>query len=162
MKIYLALYRQGGTFDALIKWWTRTAYSHAALCYGQMHRKDLKIEALLTGVRQAKLEDYPGNWIIDCLELPDIPEDLHTEIWEEARKYLGRKYDFKGVLSFLWKYFRQNPEAFFCSELIETVLGKFGLNCCEKSPWKVIPADLASSSRTVKIKTLTKRGFDGY
>jgi hypothetical protein len=86
----------------------------------------------------------------------DVTEEQKQKIEEFLYNTLGRsKYDFKGILGFATFSDYQNPNKWFCSELVFTAFQNAGvklLNFIE--PWKVSP-------RILLLSPLLKREMEG-
>jgi len=65
---------------------------------------------------------------------------------------VGSKYDFKGCLSFIGRFFRQDPIKYFCSEYVCDAFGSVGIFLVNKESGKVSPSELAKSSKLVLIE----------
>lgn len=108
----ILLFRGRGFISWLIRWQTRSEYSHAAL----MLPDGSIIEAWMTkGVRQHWLKD----WIdVDVFSVHGMTPEQWARAINYARAQIGKKYDWLAVIRFLSR-FRQPPnDRWFCSELV--------------------------------------------
>lgn len=114
MKAQLWFYKAPGKFfDKVIKWWTKSRYSH--------------VEVVVDGVACAadawsgKVRSMPviqfniGNW--DIVEI-ELQKDL---AWLYAQK--DKKYDWLGILGFITFKKLQDRNKWYCSELAAAALG---------------------------------------
>lgn len=116
MVIRLALYKGGGSAgNALIRWWTRSPYSHCEIVIG-----DLAYSSSIhdRGVRAKRIEFNPEHW--DFVPLKGV--DPHNVRVMYART-AGQPY---GWLDLLWRQVLNRPgdsEGWFCSEWCAAALG---------------------------------------
>lgn len=109
-------HRWGARFLA---WWQRCDYSHCAVVWNaiddQMHVSDA---TLLRGVNSRWQPFEPALW-----ELWDIECDRGALI-EWVRRNEGQRYDWLGLLGFVWRRIKGASAAWWCSEMIaDAVLG---------------------------------------
>ena len=70
------------------------------------------------GVRAKPISFDPGKW--DFVPLPTAPADA----WDRAAAHDGKPYDYKAMwLSHLVAFNREDPDAWFCSELCAHAIG---------------------------------------
>jgi len=126
-----------------IKLFTNSKYSHAAMALtdGLMIHSTFR-----TGVAIVSFETwrqfYGGEW--------NIYEYINPIDARAARimnnfvyKIAGSPYDWRGVLSFVFPWIKQNSERYFCSELIAAAFKKAKLPLIDKPNWRISPADLS-------------------
>ena len=124
-------------FGFLQLWWARIkegvagCATHTALYVGG--GKNYIIEAAASGVRKHKLTAYVGKerYQVDVFFKPDLTVLQVEKIKSYAYSKLGRRYDFMGVMRFLFRRLPQSPHRFFCSELV--------CESCRAGDWKVVP-----------------------
>jgi len=107
--------RKTNLFQRLIKYFDGK-YFHC----GIMLSKDLVLSMTRQGIKIENIKDYNGCEI-DVFELID-----KSKIEELIKFYLSCfefKYDFWGVLNFIFKKISERPSRFYCSEFL--VLGLF-------------------------------------
>lgn len=126
--ITLAFYKGRGTSfwhrvqDALIRFATRSDYSHVELIEGPAeHGAEavcLSSSGRDGGVRVKPILLKPESW--DLVEMPDQP----AEIGQFIRDRVGARYDYVGiVLSQILSLGRHSPDKWFCSEICAAALG---------------------------------------
>jgi uncharacterized protein YycO len=136
--------------SALIRWQTRSVYSHAALVLPDGSLVEAW-QGLGAGVRRKRLECWKG---IDVFDIEGLDEkgsaniDLVACRWSEA----GIRYDYWSVLRFLSRRKPSNNNRMFCSELVESIVrlatGK-GLISDRIPEACIAPGHLAFSNRLI-------------
>ena len=137
MTVQVAFYKgRGGWDDRIIRIITRSPYSHCELAIPQADGSHYCISSHIKdgGVR-GKFMALPGDrW--DLLPAID-PEYLRNpEHYDRAlrtlpadtvsdwlRRHQGQRYDWLGVLRFVFPWLRQSEARWFCSEFVACVLG---------------------------------------
>lgn len=110
---YILLFRGRGVVSALIRWQTRSAYSHAAIL---LPDGETIIEAWqFKGVQERKLTDWQG---IDAFMVPSMDDWQWAKAVEHARQQIGKPYDYRGVFRFLTRSEADDNGKLFCSELV--------------------------------------------
>lgn len=121
-QIFLALYKgKGQLFNALIRAWTGSIYSHCELVMPD--GRWLSASAMDGGVRVKRIDYKPEHW-----ELIPVP-------WANARliesvfdRHEGGGYDWAGIfLSQLLGSGRHSARRMFCSEFCAVALGFHGI-----------------------------------
>lgn len=107
---------RGGWPDRVIRWATRSPYSHVELvddegrCWSASHRDK--------GVRVKRINVDSGNWT-----LVDVPWLTDADLAKVA-PHLGAGYDYPGiVMSQMVGLSRHHETRWFCSELVAMVMG---------------------------------------
>lgn len=89
--------------------------------------------------------------IVDlCTEKPiEITDEINNKIWDELDKLNGHKYDYLGILGYLFnKPNMHDSDRWFCSELVFYVCKKVGLRLSNRhEDFYVSPSDIANSLR---------------
>lgn len=143
----IGLFRGRGIVSALIRWQTRSKYSHAAIFVDD----HTILEAWPTkGVRINFLTDLSD---IDFFDITTTPRQELTII-DFFQTQMGKPYDYFGVFNFITKFpFFKPYESWFCSEIVFAALKEAGilpLNNIE--PNKVSPFHLSISPILKQIK----------
>ena len=129
---YLAFYKAPGNgFDRLIRWWTRSSYSHVELILGPIggtHWRAYSSSPRDGGVRTTRIKADLTYWDLVPVSTPDA-----AKAWFEA--HLGAKYDWFGIFGFVWRPARGKGNRWFCSEACAAALGF-------TDPWRFDPAAL--------------------
>lgn len=130
-----------GIISRLIRWQTRSIYSHAALLTPEGHI----IESWQgDGVRLRKgLDDWSNVWVFD---VPALSDEQWWQALEWATAQCGKGYDYKSVARFLTRARTSDDNRFFCSELVIAAIAKSGLRLLERIDFaQVSPGHLAIS-----------------
>jgi len=123
--------------DRLVQYFSGSKYSHAFIICGNM-----KIEAMAgVGVREANIYSYGGKWTADLFDI-DATEEQQEKMWSYAWGQKGKKYDYSGVMHFVFFWRRQSKYRWFCSELVEAAAREAGISLSGKVPDKTKPCDL--------------------
>jgi len=121
MKAQLAFYKGEGTIvDGLIRWWTKSEYSHVELVVDGLwystSPRDQKI-------RSKYINPKPENW--DYVDVT-VDADRLEELFNRTK---GAKYDWTGIaLSQFLPLNVHSRDRWFCSEFCAEALGLEGSN----------------------------------
>lgn len=139
---FVALYRGTGVIGSLIKWQTRSPYSHASLVYadGQGRPTDLSIEAReFRGVRRHQIT--PEEWkVVDLFRVEGVTAAMWHDAFAFAERQLSKNYDWRGVARFVTRVPARENDRWFCSELACAAIRYAGIpllkriDCHEVSP----------------------------
>lgn len=131
------LFRGRGIASALIRWQTRCKYSHAALWDG--HSKTAIESWVGKGVREITITDWEGI-------TPFLIESMSEAEWRKAlgyaRKQIGKKYDWRGVLRFITRSSRNVSDRLFCSELVFEAIHRGDVRLLKTDAYRVAPGHL--------------------
>jgi len=142
--IYVALFRGRSLVSRLIRWQTRSCYSHAALARfedGQL----VVLEAWHVGGVACGLVDerHTAGTQIDLFEAAGLDGSI---AWDNARETLGQSYDWLGVLRFVSRRsHRRKARRWFCSEHVMVFARLAGANLLTGPAENVSPGMLARS-----------------
>lgn len=115
----------------IIMWATGGKVSHAFIVYfDEDFQADYIFEATTWGIRIVPFETYKKKYNVVAVYSPGHPL---TRGFLELGLWIGRKYDFTGLVGMLfvlfgrflqckWKNFMAAPKAMFCSEAVSNVL----------------------------------------
>lgn len=95
----------------LIRAATWSDWSHVALIHG-----DEVIEATWPRVRSSSLTDVIARHSKHTIV--DVPSDMSEEIISAARSQIGKPYDLSALFGLVVRRDWQNPDKWFCSELV--------------------------------------------
>jgi hypothetical protein len=148
MKVIFYGNRQGNALDKLIRWYTspfrwkfngkwKDTFSHVELVFnnGTMFSAS-QYE------NQVRIKPYHGAgkaWIEYHLPLSVSEEKILSQ---RAKKLLGKSYDYRGVLGFIFGN-KDLQDSWFCSEVCVYLLHHVGL-CRDLTPSKTSPNDLGA------------------
>lgn len=115
----VALFSGGDPIAKVVRWQTRSPYSHAAL---------------LLPCGQRVIESYPGRGVrvrhllagdwphIDLYEVEGLTPDLSRQVLAFAERERGKPYDWRSVLRFVTRTPARLNGRWFCSELVYAAL----------------------------------------
>lgn len=144
------LVKNHGLIPALIRWQTRSKYTHAAI---QVCSEVW--ESVGSGVKVSYETEFRRHYkgLYDSFYV-----DASTDQEAIARKFLnkqtGKPYDFTMIIRFLTRQqeTRESRGKWFCSELVYAALTKAGVKVLSRiEPWQVSPAMLSYSPALKKI-----------
>jgi len=143
--IYIRLHKGKGFLSKLIKWQTRSEYSHASiqldggLCYESREGR---------GVRAFHAsEDFTKGEQVDFFELT-VDNNQYLDLIMFLREQLGKKYDYTMVARFVSRRqaARAESEKWFCSELVYASLMVAGVKLLSyDEPWRISPEHIHAS-----------------
>ena len=127
--IHLAFYKgNGNLFDRIVRFWTRSRYSHVEIVIGDFWYTSSPRDG---GVVSRRMKGFDSrNW--DFVRISTIPGNkIHiADLFFEQK---GKRYDWLGIfLSQIFPLGVQNPKRWFCSEICAYVLDRSGANHLEK------------------------------
>lgn len=136
----ILLFRGRGLISWLIRWQTRSEYSHAAL----MLPDGSVVEAWQgAGVRRTWLRDWCG---VDVFSVHGMTPEQWQSAIGYARAQIGKGYDYRGVFRFLSRRLVPNNDLWFCSELVFRALEVAGVRLLrDVTAGEVSPGMLARS-----------------
>lgn len=117
----ILLFRGRGIISAMIRWQTRSEYSHAAffLPCGRI------IESWQgSGVRIKTLDDWHG---VESFGVHGMTNEQWEQAISFAREQIGKKYDYRGVCRFVSRRKVPADDRWFCSELVAKALEVAGI-----------------------------------
>lgn len=140
------LLQKGTDFGArLIQFFTRSPYSHAGLALpeGLMIHSTFRTGCAIVNFETWK-EIYGGKWDVYRYKGRLTPK-RKAALLEYSLKMAGGGYDWRGVLSFVFPWMKEDAASVFCSELIAQAYECAGIPLVHKPHWRVSPGDLAKS-----------------
>lgn len=139
----ILLYRGTGVVSYLIRWFTRSEYSHAALLYPD---GDTVIESMQGyGVRKRSIYDLDEPY--DVFRVANMTPQQWNYAIAFCAGEIGCGYDYRSVIRFLTRQHAGSPNRWFCSELVFAAIRHAGPWLLERiEDWAVDPGDLRLSS----------------
>jgi len=136
MAFRIALYkgtRPGikGIYNRLVRWWTRSPYSHCELVFSDGVAASSSLED--GGVRFKMIAFDAARW-----DFIDLPAELESRARAWFEQHVGKKYDVIGNLQFIIACIPDSHDKWFCSEAVAASLGI-------ADAWRYDPATLAST-----------------
>lgn len=143
-RVTVALFQGPGLVSRLIRWQTRSAYSHAAIVLPSGAVIESR-EGI--GVRQLSALEPKHGEEIDFFAV-DVTDEQLAALTRFLHRQLGKKYDWTMVARFVTR--RQESRAsrgrWFCSELVFAAFQVAGIHLLRGTePWEVSPGLLARS-----------------
>jgi uncharacterized protein YycO len=142
------LYRGTGLISTIIKWQTRSGYSHAALLYPDGVTIIEAIQFHGVRKRQANIKDDP----CDIFEVQGMTSDQWAQVFALAEAEIGCGYDYRSIFRFITRTKAGSPNRWFCSEFVFDLFQKVDVNLLARiKPWAVSPGHLALPPRLMEI-----------
>lgn len=136
------LFTGGDPIAAIVKWQSRSHYSHAALL---IPGTNTVVESYpFQGVRVRKLT--PKDWQrIHAYEVPGMTGRQWEGCIDFARSQCGAGYDWRNVFRFVSRIPARQNHRWFCSELVFEAIAKVYLRILQMDAAYVNPGHLAAS-----------------
>lgn len=129
-----------------IRWWTVSEWSHVAVAIS----KDSFVEATYPKVRVGLVEElYGGKFVVLTPKVPLTFGEAERLVSYLLSK-VGKRYDWRGLLSFVLRKNVHNKSYYFCSELVAEAYDHIGRPLLRRSPSWVTPQDLYQSLELVE------------
>lgn len=140
----ILLFRGRGLISALIRWQTRSIYSHAAIL---LDDKETIIEAWQgKGVRKKFILDWSN---VDHFDVRGWDENDWRGVFRYLESKIGYKYDYKAIFRFISRRKMPANKKFFCSELVLSAALSIGKPLLNGNPSELSPRDLSLSTDLV-------------
>ena len=145
----LLAYQGVSPLSRLIRWQTRSIYSHIAISHeGQV------VEALGTRGRVVLAENYrqyhtPGT-VVDVLDVPGVDPDL---AWDFALEQVGKPYDYRAIVKFVTRRPATENGRWFCSELASAACSAGGVELLRIPHHESSPRDVVASPAVREVAT---------
>lgn len=113
-----------GVYNRLVRWWTRSEYSHVELLLAGPGGYDSNLyfaasaSAMDGGVRFKYIDFDPALW-----DFIDLPEQLVDGAWSWFLANEGAAYDYLGNVHFVLSPVAGSKRKWFCSEAVAAALG---------------------------------------
>lgn len=131
-------------FGKVIKKSTKGDFTHVAMVYD----KDKAIEALTNGIKSTALAkfNFKDSKNIKILRVKSLQghfwtDDVKNEIVKFVSKYRNLNYNYIGAVTSLSNIDINNPDKYFCSELICKIFNLLNITLFDKPCSKVTPND---------------------
>jgi len=142
------LFRGKGVISSLIRWQTRSIYSHAAI----LTAPDELIESWQgSGVQRRTVKQ------VDLADVDQFEVDgMNDTMWAVAiafmTKELGCGYDYASIAAFVTRRNAGSPTRWFCSELVFAAIAAAGVQLFrDTQAWEVSPGMLSKSPKLLDI-----------
>jgi uncharacterized protein YycO len=145
----------------VIQFFTWSKYSHVGIKFS--NNEFLEIWPSKEGVTLCDLNyihmTHQKGTVIDIFTLDGkyINEnigELENKIYESCKKYIGSKYDFLGILGFVFRKKVHKKSKWFCSELVHHLFSEQNIRLVNTDSCKVHPGLLSYSPLLKKVGTI--------
>lgn len=155
----ILLFHGKGVISRIIRWQTRSYYSHAAIIFPdgvvyEAWQGSARKFYRNSGVRKTVLTSTEG---VDAFDIPGVTDSQYLKLRTCLNEEVGQKYDYISVLRFLTRREPHNNRKWFCSELIVHFLLRVGVRILNLEPSKVSPGQIKWSPLVRKIKCVTQK-----
>jgi len=146
-QLQVALFSGRGMISRLIRWQTRSQYSHAALTRA---RSNVVLESWQgKGVREKRLMDWRDVTRFDV----DCTEEQGNAAWQVADGKIGAGYDYRAIFRFMSRRKHKVNTKWFCSELVFVALQCAGVNLLERIPASHVSPGMLALSPLLKSES---------
>jgi len=151
--IHIVAYEGKTILGKLIRYWTRFDITHVEV----MRQNPQRPEALTStigaiegkGVVWADLNEKKGKYKIYEVTLT---KEQYKLFWQYVFSHMGKGYDYFGILGFVVLKVNEQPNRFYCSELIYKGLVAAGVNFWNEPQRYVSPGRLVSEAQLKLVK----------
>lgn len=142
--LHIGIYYGTSTMSRITRFRTWSEQSHASLIFNFCRADEEVIEAVGRGVvRHAGLDDFhkPGTRV-EIYRVQATEEQI-AKVYDFALKQVGKPYDWGGLFAFIPRLAVQNPDKWFCSELVFEACAAGEIKLLVRIPaYKVAPCQL--------------------
>ena len=151
----VAAYRGKSFISRAIRWQTRGVYSHVAVMLSEREIVEAWHNPAEVRVIGSLSEGHTRGTPVDIFEI-DIDSQQCLAVRDFLLDQVGKPYDFAGVLRFLSRREKNNPDKWFCSELAFSAFRYAQLNLLERiEPHHVDPVTMMTTPYARFIKQVT-------
>jgi len=135
MKLKVAFYKKGNSiYSRLIRLWTKSIYSHTELVIQTKCKHKSYWITSDPAVGHVIVRESPNidldHW--DFVEIKNVNSTNAEKIVKLVKEEIGKKYDYLGIfLSQIFPFEIQNPDKWFCSEIVSYLLKNSGIKDIE-------------------------------
>lgn len=152
VKVYYRLVRgRTGLYDAIIRWFTRSPYTHAEFCWPLDNPSPPQyLGAQPKGGVAIRPFNYLGNQSFDIFAV-ELTQKQADKLRAWLLRQIGKPYDFRAIAGMALPFLDRgrHERAFFCSELLYAGLFQVGLpllNTPLRQADRITPRDIAIST----------------
>ena len=146
VKVTVRGYSGRGAGSRFIRWFTFGEYSHVSIVFWFRDGTAEEWEAL----QGHELEPHTPRDDYDIEYVAPLSYEQAIDAHLICCQLEGAKYDWKGIFGFLKRKDNQDPEMWFCSELVAYALWKTGYPLSRREPFRESPTSVMESLRLVK------------
>lgn len=141
----VALFSGGDPIAKIVRWQTRSPYSHAALLLACGTRVYESYPGPGVRIRHLDREDWDN---IDLFEVEGLTPDLSRQALAFCERERGKGYDWRSVLRFVSRTPARENGRWFCSELVYAALAHVNIHLLARiEAHNVSPGMLALSHK---------------
>ncbi len=141
----VALFTGGDPIAKLVRWQTRSPYSHAALLLPCGQRVIESYPGPGVRIRHLDRKDWPN---IEVFEVEGLTPDLSRQALAFCERERGKPYDWRSVLRFVTRTPARENGRWFCSELVYGALAHVNIHLLARiEAHNVSPGMLALSDK---------------
>ena len=151
MLVLIQAHKGRSFFSRLIKWFTRSEYSHISTWFVQ--------EAVVIESREGKgviersstlFQEAILKGVISVYKF-DITEEQKEQMLREMRATLGKKYDWLHVAKFVTRRRGSSDDRWFCSEHFLHHAQSARVSILNMDPWLADPGHIVRSPNVTKL-----------
>lgn len=148
----VALFTGGDPIAKVVRWQTRSPYSHAAFLLPCGTRVIESYPGVGVRIRHLSREDWDH---IDLYEVEKLTLDLSRQVLAFCERERGKGYDWRSVLRFVSRTSAKENGRWFCSELVFAALQHVRIDLLARiEAHNVSPGMLGLSHRLKPLATL--------
>lgn len=141
----IALYQGTSWISKAIRWQTRGQYSHAAIMFDDGSIIEAWHNPGYVREQYSLSDGHTPGIVVDIYKVETTREQDAT-IRVFLLEQIGKKYDYRAIARFISRSKRDNPDRWFCSELVFEAFRRAGVHLLERvESHKVHPAMLGYS-----------------
>ena len=146
MQAYICGYYGKGWGAKVIRWFSFSKFCHVSYLFDNGVGAPEEIEAIQgKGVHSQRFNDSSSNHVL--FQIPcTVTQAENLHMWATAQ--LKKKYDWMGLRAFYRRKRTENPNKWFCSELVAAGMKLIDLPLLRKEAWKMDP-DLVCASTVI-------------
>jgi uncharacterized protein YycO len=157
MTLYIQLHKGRSFFSRLIKWQTRSPYSHASVWF--VDHADPHGGVVIESMEGKGVRAVPADWYgalraeghIALYTVPSLTDGQIALIRSFMEGQIGLKYDWHAVFKFVTRRAHAHDDKWFCSELVFDAFKEAGVVLLNNTEaWAVWPGQLAHSPLVVR------------
>lgn len=133
--------RNRGIVSRLIQWWTLSRWSHTRI----MISDHVFIEAAWPRVRPGIESEIADTECIVLRPATPLSDDEQARLRQALTLTLGKRYDWRGLISFIIHRNVQRKSWYFCSELAAEAFEEINRPLLRREPHWVTPQDIYQS-----------------
>jgi len=158
MTLYLQLHKGTSFFSRLIRWQTRSPYSHASVWFAD--DSELGTGVVIESMEGHGVRKIPADWhaaarqagTIMLYRVPSLTDGQIATILSFMHGEIGKKYDWAAVFKFVTRRKHAHDDKWFCSELVFEAFKEAGVALLNNTEaWAVWPGQLAHSPLVERV-----------